>query len=287
VERVCHNYAKLPVNAQLSSQRAVQHNDARDCLHIIFTSIQYLARLGLPLRGHSNDDGNFTQLLRLRSTDHALLKQWLKHKSVMISPLLFANAIARSIADEVLKAGHFSIIVDGTQDASRKEQLSVCLRYVDSEFVPCEQFIGLYEPPNTKGVTIAECIKDVLIRVNLPLSILRGQMYDGASNMSGEYRGCQAIIAQSQPLVLYVHCLAHCMNLVSQAVSAACPAVRDALQVVHELGSLFSQSLTARTRFKEITESENKPVQQIRTLCPTRWLVRVKAVETLLAQTNR
>jgi len=31
-------------------------------------------------------------------------------------------------------------------------------------------------------------------------------------------------------------------------------------------------------------ESENKPVQQIRPLCSTRWLVRVKAVETLLAQ---
>ena len=61
VERVCHNDAKQPVDAQLSSQRAVQQNDARDCLHIIFTSIQYLARQGLPLRGHSNDDGNLIQ----------------------------------------------------------------------------------------------------------------------------------------------------------------------------------------------------------------------------------
>ena len=47
------------------------------------------------------------------------------------------------------QACQFSIIVDGTQDASGKEQLFMCLHYVDSEFVPQEQFVGLYEPPNT------------------------------------------------------------------------------------------------------------------------------------------
>jgi len=112
--------------------------------------------------------------------NHAQLKLWLKRKSaIMISPQvhnkilqLFANAIVRSIADEVLKAGHFSLIMDSTQDASRKEQLSVCLRYVDSEFVPRKQFIGLNETPNTKGSNIAECINDVLIRLNLQLPMV-------------------------------------------------------------------------------------------------------------------
>ena len=75
--------------------------------------------------------------------------------------------------------------------------------------------------------------------------MLRGQTYDGTSNMSGEYCGCQAIIAEIQPLIIYVHCGAHCVNLVSQAVNEACPAVRDALQVVNKLGPLFTQSLTA------------------------------------------
>lgn len=126
----------------------------------------------------------------------------------------------------------------------------------DEEFVPHEEFIGLYEPPRTTGSVIADCIKDVFIRLNLQLSMLRGQTYDGTSNMSGEYRGCQAIIAATQPLATYVDCRAHCVNLVSQAVglNEACPAVRDALQVVNELGSLFAQSLTARTTFKQLTE---------------------------------
>jgi len=67
--------------------------------------------------------------------------------------------------------------------------------------------------------TTADCIKDVLIRLNLSLSDLRGQTYDGVANMSGKYRGCQAIIADVQPLELLVHCGAHCVNLMSQRLA--------------------------------------------------------------------
>jgi hypothetical protein len=58
-----------------------------------------------------------------------------------------------------IKKAYFSIIVDGTQDASRKEQLSVCLRHVDDHFTPQEEFLGLCEPSNTIGATTANFIK--------------------------------------------------------------------------------------------------------------------------------
>jgi len=67
-----------------------------------------------------------------------------------------------------------------------------------------------------------------------------------------------------------VHCGAHCVNSVSQAVN--------------ELGSLFAQSLTARTTYKQLTVSANNRTRQTRALCPTRWLVRVQPVETLMSQ---
>ena len=148
---------------------------------------------------------------------------------------LFSESIIRSIVVKIQLSGQFSVMVDGTQDASKKDQLSICVRYVDANFIPHEEFIGLYEPPNTKDVTLAKFITDVLLRLQLPLSMLRGQCYDGASNMAGEYRGCQAIISQAQPLALYVHCGAHCVNLVSQAVCEECPLIRNALNVVNEL----------------------------------------------------
>ena len=60
-------------------------------------------------------------------------------------------------------------------------------------------------------------------------------------------------------MALYVHCGAHCVNLVSSAVSEMCPAVRDVLYAVNDLGVLFSQSLTAISKFKDLVAAEAVP----------------------------
>jgi len=49
---------------------------------------------------------------------------------------------------------------------------------------------------STTGETLARMIEDVLLRFDLSISNLRGQTHDGALNMAGSYRGCQAIISR-------------------------------------------------------------------------------------------
>lgn len=62
--------------------------------------------------------------------------------------------------------------------------------------------------------------------------------------------------------------------------------VRNAMQSLQELGSLFSQSLKCRMSFATIAQSEHglAKVQQIRLLCPTRCLVHVPAIHALIKQ---
>ena len=36
---------------------------------------------------------------------------------------------------------------------------------------------------------------------------------DGASSMSGKYKGVQACIPEKYPMVRYTHCASHCLNL--------------------------------------------------------------------------
>ena len=103
----------------------------------------------------------------------------------------------------------YSVIIDGTQDVSGTEQESICLRYVDHDLVPHGVFIGFYEHPGTIGVEIAKMAEDVLFRLNIPISGLRAQTYDGAANMSGKYSGAQAELKRQQPFALFVHCGAH------------------------------------------------------------------------------
>lgn len=97
------------------------------------------------------------------------------------------------------------IIMDGTQDISGVKQVSICIRYVDTDLEPREEFVGLYEASSTTGEQIGKIASDVLLRLNLPFSSLRGQTYDGAANMSGHLSGAQAHIRREQLLATFVH----------------------------------------------------------------------------------
>ena len=69
-------------------------------------------------------------------------------------------------------------------------QLTVCIRYVCPQtFEVFEDCIGLYSTDRTDANTLTQLIKDVLVRLSLPLERCRGQRYDGASNMSGRRSG--------------------------------------------------------------------------------------------------
>ena len=82
---------------------------------------------------------------------------------------------------------------------------------------------------------------DVIIRLNLSIKHLRAQTYDGASNMSGKYNGCQAKVREQQPLALFFHCGSHLANLVMQKSINNCPSIRNALQWVQQLGVLYGK----------------------------------------------
>ncbi len=155
---------------------------------------------------------------------------------------LMSSSIIRTIKDEIrsLPVLQYSIIMDGTRDISGVEQEALCLHYVDTGLLVHKDFIGLYETTSTTGENLARIILDVLLRLNLPVSGLRGQAYDGASNMAGKYSGAQAVIQRAQPLAPYIHCGAHCVNLITQQACSASSLVRNALDWKHDLGNLVS-----------------------------------------------
>jgi hypothetical protein len=102
----------------------------------VFTSIRYLARQGLALRGHEEMEGYLMQLLRLRSEDSKVLSQWLHRTTNVLSHEsqneildIFGNSVQRQIVKNVTETSKlFGIIVDGTQDCSGTEQEAVCIR---------------------------------------------------------------------------------------------------------------------------------------------------------------
>lgn len=57
---------------------------------------------------------------------------------------IMALGILRHIARNIRENGFFKIMADETTNQSNREQVVVVLRYVDSDFVVHEEFLGLY-----------------------------------------------------------------------------------------------------------------------------------------------
>lgn len=72
---------------------------------------------------------------------------------------------------------------------------------------------------STSGSEITKTMKHELEKVGLSFDNLRGQGYDGGSNMSGKYIGVQALILNEYSLDSYTHCFSHSLNL---CLSKAC-----------------------------------------------------------------
>ena len=282
-----------PVDRVLSVMTGKAQTSARENLHVLFTSVTMLAKQGLPLLGHGKDEGNYRALLELRCEDRPELGKWLSRRQNFTHPdvqnemlSLLSRSVLRKIVQDVNCSGTYSVMVDGTQDVSKKEQESICVRYADDDLNLYEEFMGFYEVDNTSGRAMAETIKDALLRYGIPIGNMRGMSFDGAANMSGCYKGAQALLKQEQPQAVFVHCAAHSVNLAGKDAFGTSLMFTHAMQTVNEIGTLFSDSMTMRNKFHKVCSEQDMPsrLSMLRPLCPTRWSVRLSAVEALLSQ---
>ena len=103
-------------------------------------------------------------------------------------------------------------MTDEVTDSSNKEQLIICLRWVNNHLNPHEDFIGLYSVDQIDAATLVHVIKDILICLNLKLEYCRGQCYDGAANMSSIRSGVATQISAMESRALFTHCYGHSLD---------------------------------------------------------------------------
>jgi len=142
------------VGEMLSSDHAKEKRDNTEYLLKVFENVQFLARQGLSLRGDGDEqNSNFIQLLYLRSKDYPSILQYMQKKTdkycchqIQDSILeTMANTIIREISDNIRQAKYFSLMADEVTNVFNREQVVVCIRWVDGELQPHEDFLGLYK----------------------------------------------------------------------------------------------------------------------------------------------
>jgi len=197
---------------------------------------------GIAFRGHRDDqiiftdeeeseaenEGNFIELVRFRAENDVVLRNHLQRapknaqytwKTIQNELIgIIGNRIHSDILSEVKTAKFFSVITDEVADIANKEQISICLCYVFGNHVK-EVFADFVPVERITGEVLADAIVGRLTTWGLSLADLRGQCYDGSSNMSGARSGCRSIVQQQAPIAIYTHCAAHQLNL---AVLSAC-----------------------------------------------------------------
>ena len=150
-------------------------------------------------------------------------------------------------------------------------------------------FIGFHKTSRTDANTMLKLVKDSLLTFGLPFSGIRGQGYDGASNMSGRENGLQAKVLTENPKALYLYCFGHQLNLVVQDSLKAIPEVAIALERMHSVVQFIKNSPKNWDRFKSIVNfasddalSFPKDNRMLRPLCTTGWVMRLPAGDTFL-----
>ncbi|KAJ3697985.1 hypothetical protein LUZ61_001690 [Rhynchospora tenuis] len=137
-----------------------------------------------------------------------------------------AEEVMAVVMDEIHDR-KFSVLIDESRDVSIKEQMAMILRFVNDEGKVLERFVGIQHIERCTAVALKEALVGMLCSHKLSISILRGQGYDGASNMRGEFNGVQKLIRDENPYAFYVHCFAHQLQLVVVTVSTSTPAIAD------------------------------------------------------------
>ncbi|XP_022159917.1 zinc finger MYM-type protein 1-like [Myzus persicae] len=230
---VKNSFIKTNANvfAQISDSHKKSMEESRFAFDKILSSIVFLAKQAVAIRGHTDESTNFNQLLKLRSEDSTELQNWL----------------------------------------------------VDKESFEIEEyFIGFYETPKTDSNTLFNILKDILCRLELNIHNIRGQCFDGASNVSGIHKGMQAKTKEIEPKALFVHCQAHSLNLVTQDSMRNVEKARDLLNFIRELITFIKQSPKRLSWFKMLQTEEN--MTALRPFCPTRWTLRYSSLLSLSVQ---
>ena len=228
-----------------------------------------LARLllveGLPFLVHDASEhlkrkGIFRSILKFNGEKNESVRSVILKNApdnyIMYSPNIqkdIANACPRETVDVILEEigdGYFSVLADESRDVSCKQQMAIVLRFVDKMGFVMERLVSLVHVTSTTALSLKEEIYSVLAKLSLSPSRIRGQGYDGASNMRGHINGLRSLILQENPSAHYVHCFAHQLQLTLVAVANGHPHIKGFLELVNLTLNVIGGSYKRRDEYR-------------------------------------
>lgn len=313
--------ADKSVDSHLKKQLDEEQARWKEVLTIQFDLLRTITSLTLPLRGHSGDIhssncGIYLTFIKFLSKYCPQLQHHLESESKIkyLSNTItdeqikhLADSVRLSILNEIRSSIFWTVIVDGTTDISKTDQVALLIRYVHldpsaNKICVKEVFLEFLNLRNHDAPGYVSLLLEAFQRYDLDTQNLVGQAYDGASVMSGGKNGVHCklreAISKDKPVFApYVHCPPHQLNLVLKHAAEKCASVQtlNFFGNVQKCYSFFADSpqrrwallkekCTDARDFDQIdtTEVDKEQALTLKSLCNTRWTASAKAVRSLL-----
>ncbi|KAJ1292260.1 hypothetical protein BS78_02G378300 [Paspalum vaginatum] len=261
--------------------------------------VKWLAFQACSFRGNdegpnSKNQGNFREMVKLLALYNEEVKAVVLDNAPgnakYISPdiqkeilHIIVTNVQMSIRKEIGDA-KFCLLVDEARDESKREQMAL-------------RFLDLIHVPDTTATTLKQELCSVLSDQRLDVQNIRGQVYDGASNMRGEWNGLQRKFSEDCPYAYYVHCFAHQLQLVLVAASKEVTEVHNFFEhlavVVNVVASsckrndeLRANQVVEIQKLVELNELETgtgaNQIGALQRPCETRWSSHFSSICSLL-----
>ncbi|XP_074370625.1 uncharacterized protein LOC141711835 [Apium graveolens] len=233
-------------------------------LRATIEAVRYLSLQACALRGHdelstSRNRGNLIEMIKVfgrlsldisnvvleKAPKNAMYTSPKVHKDILH---ILATKVRNKIRDE-FGDSKYCILVDEVIDASYKEQMAIVLQFVDVHGFIRERFFDIVNVADTISSTLKKEISYVLTRNNLNIHNMRGQGYDGVSNMRGAFNGLQALFLKDCPYAYYVHCFSHRLQLALAAhdievETSVASGERETCRGLNQIGNLQRSGTT-------------------------------------------
>ncbi|KAG8451982.1 hypothetical protein GDO86_003968 [Hymenochirus boettgeri] len=269
----------------------------REVLKRVVTVVKFLSTRGLPFRGSNEKfgsltNGNYLMMLEAISAHDPFLEEHIKKYGTVGSGTasylsktvcyefidILSSKVLDAIIKEIKEAKYYSISVNSTPDIAHMDQLSFIIRYVNKDGVPKERFLKFIPNVGHKSENLCNVVLETLKSFQIDIMDCRGQSYDNASNMSGQYSGLQARIKQINPLAVFIPCAAHSLNLVGTCAVDCCRDAVSFFRIVQQLYNFFSGT---PARWEVLVSHMQSGATVLKSLSTTRWSARSDACLSL------
>ncbi|CAN0846519.1 Zinc finger MYM-type protein 1 [Linum grandiflorum] len=279
-DTLMHQSEHIDKILQKQTSEEVQKNIVR--VNASISAARWLTLQGLPFRGNdegtsSGNRGNFIELLKHTASYNkevagVILENAPKNAKYTSPDIqkeivhVIGGMVRKQIFEEIGDS-KFSIIVDEASDES----------FVDIKGLIQERLFDVVHVKNTTSMTLYSSICSTLSSHKFAIQNIRGQGYDGTSNMRGEWNGLKALFLNEYPQAYYVHCEFFLnLSLIVNAVTASC-------KRYDEFRAAQANEIASKLALDELESGTGS--NQISTLpraCDTRWSSHLNSISSLI-----